>query len=507
MASTPYPARRHRHWGHTQCNSSQPNLQVVPRPLGESHCDIPQPPPGQTLNSLDHPFFRWLAKRHSRVAGLTVELQLLSVGGPEPGPEQLQVMFGIPGLHLVLRWDGVISAPDDPFMTKVLRPHGHLIDHLIASVSIDAERMILQDFCKTAASCRRLELTGEQADFSQEPLNLGALNPVAGSLVRLDLASTVSIPHRQLETMSSLSFCSQLTSLKLTRFDCGAQEPWVQLAQLTNLKQLSLRVAASGDPSPLLSLTGLSSLDLRSYKPDVQGALELGGLLVPCTFSRLQPLSILQQLGELELCGEACSATSLHGLADLSRLERLNLDAPMLMSLEGVNTGLTSLTMHGARQLVNLAGIEHLKGLERLSIMRSGVTSLHPLAALDSLADLCIGGTLSSLAGLEGNLCTCLHSLRLQSCGELRQLSGIEGLTALQELVIWSCGITSLQPVGQLRQGLACLYVLHCGMVHDEVLELPHVQPTADVYIARSNVREVVLGGGVRKRVNVLAAM
>ena len=459
------------------------------------------------LNSLDHPFFRWLAQRQSRVAGLTAELQLLTAGGPEPGIEQLQVMFGIPDLHLVLRCGGVISTPDDPFMTKVLRPHGHLIDHLIASVSIDSERLILQDFGKAAALCRRLELTGEQAAFSQEPLNLGALKPVAGSLVRLDLESTVSIPFRQLETVSSLSFCSQLTSLRLNMFSFGAEEPWVQLAQLTKLKQLSLSVAASGDPSPLLALTGLSSLDLLSSEPEVQGAPELGALLIPCTFSRLQPLSILQQLVELELHGKACSATFLHGLAELSRLKVLRLDARMLTSLEGVNTGLTSLTIRDARQLVDLAGIEHLKGLECLSMVRSGVISLHPLAALSSLGNLCIGGTFSSLAGLEGNLCTCLHSLSLHSCGQLRQLSGIEGLTALQKLVISACEVTSLQPVGQLLQGLARMYVLQCGMVQEEVLELPHMQPTADVCIELSNVREVVLAGGDRKRVNVLAAI
>ena len=33
--------------------------------------------------------------------------------------------------------------------------------------------------------------------------------------------------------------------------------------------------------------------------------------------------------------------------------------------------------------------------------------------------------------------------------------------------------------------------------MQDEVIELPHVQPTAEVPIARSNVKEVVLAGGV----------
>jgi hypothetical protein len=34
--------------------------------------------------------------------------------------------------------------------------------------------------------------------------------------------------------------------------------------------------------------------------------------------------------------------------------------------------------------------------------------------------------------------------------------------------------------------------------VEEEVLELPHVQPTAYVDVSHSNVKEVVLAGGVR---------
>ena len=226
-----------------------------------------------------------------------------------------------------------------------------------------------------------------------------------------------------------------------------------------------------------------------------------GGLYIPCTLSSLQPLSTLQQLKELVLVGEACSATSLHGLAELTRLETLKLHAPMLKSLEGLSTGLRSLDMHRSVQLHSLAGIEHLQGLQNRCMTSSGVTSLHPLAALGSLGDLCIGGRFASLAGLEGNICTCLHSLTLERCWQLRQLSGIEGLTALQELNIIECEVTSLQPIGQLVGGLGELWVSQCNMVQEVVLELPHIQPTADVFIQDSNVEEVILAGGLRKRV------
>jgi hypothetical protein len=62
-------------------------------------------------------------------------------------------------------------------------------------------------------------------------------------------------------------------------------------------------------------------------------------------------------------------------------------------------------------------------------------------------------------------------------------------------------GVTSLQPLSQLGEGLQILRVYGCTGVQEEVLELPHVQPTADVDVSCSNLREVVLAGGVRRAV------
>ena len=427
------------------------------------------------------------------------------MGNLEPEPEQLQLMFGIPGLHLTLGCDDVVSNPDEPFMTKVLRPYGHLIDHLVSAMRVNGEGLKLQEFCEAAAPCRSLDLTVRCS--SEVSVIIGALNPVAASLTRLSLTSTRGYVHHELAGVSSLSLLSQVTSLSLDNFDFYAEEPWIHLAGLTNLKQLSLQVAASGDPSPLSALSGLSSLELRSHEPGMQAALMQvvlvqGGLVIPATFSSLQPLSTLQQLTELVLLGEAFNATSLHGLAELSRLETLRLHAPMLRSLEGVSTGLISLTTEVPRQLDSLAGIENLQGLQELTVNGSGVTSLHPLAALGSLRSLCIGGKFTSIAGLDGNLCRCLHRLRLDFCKQLRQLSEIEGLTALQQLVIYVCGVTSLQPVGQLVGGLTHLRVEGCRLVEEEVLELPHIQPTAEVDIFSSNVKEVVMAGGLRRRID-----
>jgi hypothetical protein len=45
------------------------------------------------------------------------------------------------------------------------------------------------------------------------------------------------------------------------------------------------------------------------------------------------------------------------------------------------------------------------------------------------------------------------------------------------------------------------LVVKQCSAVQEEVLELPNIQPTADVVVEYSNVREVVLAGGLRRAV------
>ena len=176
------------------------------------------------LCSLDHPFWSWLAKRHDRVTGLTGELWAYTVAIFEAEPEQLQVLFGIPGLHLGLSCNYVMSTPDDPFMTKVLRPHGHLIDRLTCNVNVDGNGVKLQDFCEAGALCRTVELT--VGGSFEVPINMGALKPLAGSLVHLSLES-YSGSAGKLESLSSLSLLSQLTSLSMNEFDLAGQEPWV----------------------------------------------------------------------------------------------------------------------------------------------------------------------------------------------------------------------------------------------------------------------------------------
>jgi hypothetical protein len=100
-------------------------------------------------------------------------------------------------------------------------------------------------------------------------------------------------------------------------------------------------------------------------------------------------------------------------------------------------------------------------------------------------------------------LSTSLKALGLNRCNSLTQLSGIEQLKALKRLLVVACAVTSLQPLSQLGEGVEYLIVSGCSRVQEVVLELPHIQPTAQVSFFESGVREVLLADGVAMAVEV----
>jgi hypothetical protein len=103
------------------------------------------------------------------------------------------------------------------------------------------------------------------------------------------------------------------------------------------------------------------------------------------------------------------------------------------------------------------------------------------------------------LTSLETLCCMALESLTLRYCSTFTQWSGLEHLSTLKSLEVEVCGVTSLRPLCCLGRALQKLRVTRCRKVQEDILELPHVQPTAQVVVAYSNVKEVVLAGGVRR--------
>jgi Leucine-rich repeat (LRR) protein len=400
--------------------------------------------------------------------------------------QPLKTLSSIPGVQLKVEWVDTVADLNHPCIAQWLDQHGQLISHLTIRVHVSDARLKLRDFVEAAAQCRSIELTLLHSE--SEVVDLADLIPIAGCLCRFSCSGFGSLIGT-----SAFNSMSRLVALRFVYEDFGSEEPWGMLANLRALQQLELSYFnARGDPSSLSALTGLTLLDLNSL--DLPADADF-------SFSSLQPLSTLQQLEVLGLRNRACAATSLQGLAGLSKLKKLELGCDgMLLSLEGISPGVVELQLMDGSYLTTLAGIEGCTRLEKMWLSDCGVTSLQPLTGLSSMKELCL--RVCCLTSLESLYSMRLRSLTLECCASLTDLSGMEHLSALKSLtVMWCYGVTSLQPLSQLGPGLQELEVIGCSKVREEVLELPHVQPTADVDVEDSNVREVVLAGGVRRGV------
>jgi hypothetical protein len=411
----------------------------------------------------------------------------------------LQTLSSIPGVQLIVETVGSIQDLDDPFIDLWLKQHGHLISHLSVELDVSEDRLDLLEFSEAAAPCRSIHLA--ISDSTGQVVDLADLGPMAGSLHYLTCDAYTAEERGILRNATAFQSMSQLTALELDREEFAGVGPWGPLAELASLQKLRLRVSAGGDPSPLSALTKLSDLVLESIEPSY------AIVPAPFSFSSLQPLSTLQQLEVFHLEGFACDATSLQGLAGLSNLLRLKIVADggiggaslKLRSLEGISLGVQEVTVGSAPDLVSLAGIEGCTRIEKLSVCACGVSSLQSLRGLSSMKELVVSWC--PVTSLEGLNRMSLQSLSLTYCSSLTQLSGVEHLPALKSLRVVGCGVTSLQPLSLLGEGLQKLEVFDCRSVQEEVLELPHVQPTAGVRVSNSRVKEVVLAGGVRRAV------
>jgi hypothetical protein len=473
---------------------------------------------GATITTPDHPFWQWLAKRSGRVAGLRLELRLGMLNNVIANDEDddveeasedadklhdwmqpLQTLSGIPDVQLTVAWVGEVDHVDHPCVSLWLKQHGQLISRLIVEVHASDHRLKLREFSEAAAPCKSIDL--KIRHHPNQVLDLVDLSPVAGSLHCLSCQCSVSgMPlallseHGILRSPSAFNSMSQLTALQLAGEEFHQEDSWILLAKLTSLQQLCLTVTASGDPSPLSALKGLSCLYLHSLGHDPDGP-------TPFSFSSLQPLSTLQQLEVLHLGSNACTATSLQGLAGLSNLKQFVLGSPAhggLVSLEGISPRVVEFTIAKAAALVSLAGLEVCTSMEKLTLRDCAVSSLQALRGLSSVKELQL--SMCSVTSLEGLNCASLHSLSLILCNSLTQLFGVEHLSALRTLEVLYCrNVSSLQPLSQIGEVMQRLVVSGCHKVQEEVLELPHVPPTAEVEVEYSNVKEVVLAGGVRR--------
>ena len=422
----------------------------------------------QQIQEPDHPIWHWLAKRKGRVCGLKAKLQLCTPADSDGAAmrmdectQPLQILSAMTNVQLTVELLDHDYDPTPPY-TPWLGQYACLIDHLDADVDINW--VTLRALADAFAPCKSLELG---MSHSEKGLDMDDLGAVAGSLVWLAVCNEMS-EDVQVRGLSTLPCLSRLNTLSMHWEDLSGGDVWGHLSSLSSLRDLSLTVSASADPSALSALTGLTSLYLNPLNEETYG-------VPPFSFSSLQLLSTLRQLEVLTL-GSCVHSSSLQGLGHLSSLKELRLmSARGLMTVQGLSTTVTNLSISYAR---GIAGIGDFLLLEKLFVRGCDrVTSLKPLACLPKLSEL-----------------------KLHWC-PLVSLEGIEGLlsTSLRSLSLSSCPITSLQPLSALGAGLKRLEISSCSNVLAKVLELPNVLPTADVSIWECSIEEVVLADGVRK--------
>ena len=222
-------------------------------------------------------------------------------------------------------------------------------------------------------------------------------------------------------------------------------------AQLKNLTELTFHgFSGEVDLAPVAGLTNLTELRIHSTQNGAGSGVYVKDLSV---------LSGLTQLEYLEL--EAPVLESLDGLEDMSALEELRLTiGPGLRDI-GALSGLTELTSlqisnNGdypyIRDLSPLSGLTQLKTLEFWSY---GIEDLAPLAGLTQLQELRFYGseaTYTSTEPLSG--LTQLRVLSLPSMADpanYLDLSGLSNLTELTEFSFYG-GVTSYAPLKNLTK-------------------------------------------------------
>ena len=436
------------------------------------------------ISSPEDSFWLWLAKWGHRILSLTITITPYSGTHEDPHQEQqlwkgpLRSLSEVYDLELTVAMPRIASC-DHPFVRQWLETHGPMITELHASLDTeDASCLPVAEFVGLAPHhCKSL-----------------VLKPV----LKYGLAD--DFERGMLKGFHALSALSHLTSLDIGDFyNLSDEDPFGNLAALSGLRDLRCDITVDDDPTPLLALTSLTSLALDVFHIQREEGEEHGHV----SFTSLWPFTVLQHLEVLDVDICCCSYTSLDGLAGLSRLNQVTLQCEQLVSMQGMGTGITHLCLLKAGSLRSIDGIEEAVALQSLHLLDCKLGSLRPLAALRCLktvelvADLGEGVEgLTSLEGLEGSS-SCLQRLWLAGWVCLRSLDGLEKFQALEEFSVEECGVTSLRPLSQVGRCFQILKVCKCRDVVETVLELPLMEPDSAVKVSESNVRELMLAGGV----------
>lgn len=232
-----------------------------------------------------------------------------------------------------------------------------------------------------------------------------------------------------------------------------------------------------------LSLNGLS-LFTGLQKLDVCNSLTAGDVKglplvsISAYFDNpAQAASILEHPENIKELGFNAGVDDLEGINQFGNLEYLYLDVSELKDIDAlVNLKkLKNLTIDCDEMLTDFAVIGKLSELETLRLDAEGLKSTDFVSQLSHLRQLeIVDSQIQSLNGLDR--CTALETLSVTGCPELKNLSAVEALPGLRELVLdvpYNCPVPDLERLSGLKK-LSLLYVEDCSFLENmtELTEL-----------------------------------
>ena len=270
--------------------------------------------------------------------------------------------------------------------------------------------------------------------------------------------------------ITDLSALSQLTNLKDLNISNTGAANLSPLAGLTNLTKLAIANPDISDLSPLSNLTNLTTLYLDDGSLTSSKILDLSPLASLVNMEQLyippspnytdfSPLSGMTKLREFLMVGTrrtgSNSIQSLSFLTNMTQLERIGIvvDGVDLSPIAGL-TQLRDVELNGELYGENTSIFRKLVNMESLLLHASNETSfsakdMSDFAGMKNLRRLEISiDELISLTGLEG--LTKMESLTIYSHTDTKTetittLEPLSGMTELRELTLWAGTTANVQ--------------------------------------------------------------
>lgn len=200
---------------------------------------------------------------------------------------------------------------------------------------------------------------------------------------------------------------------------------------------------------------GLKALNVANYlNPQEIEGLELESL--GCySETPAEVAAGLENPGGLKSLSITGGLRSLEGLGEFSGLERLEVGGSYLTDIKPLANmkSLKSLTLTYCHEVTDFSVLYVMDGLEELSVESEGIRDIGFVKNMPSLRSFALSrGELLNLDPLEG--APALTSLTIESCGELKDMNSVSGLTGLESLsleVPYGCEKPDLRGLTNLR--------------------------------------------------------